>query len=136
MYLEIFKELAHGRPDLLGPLVYGWVASDLFAWSIGLECASSLSKKIAENPEAYPPRHEREGARRLFFRLDDLEPWAKTALKPLLLGSRTLKLPGDGISSPSIRKKTGRPTKVEQKEARRQGLTVAELRQMTCQGGQ
>lgn len=134
MFLEIFKELAKGRPDLLGPLVYGWVASDLFAWSIGLECASSLSKKIAENPDAYPTRYEREGGRRLFFRLEDLEVWSTTALKPLLVGGRNLKLSVDASLS-SGRKKTGRPRIAEQKEAKRRGLSVAELRQLICQGG-
>lgn len=135
MYLDIFKELAQGRPELLGPLVYGWVATDLFAWSIGLECPSSLSKKISENPDAYPVRHEREGARRMFFRIEDLESWSHSALKPVFLGEQNHKLTEENTASLPTRKKVGRPSKGEQKDAKRRGLTVADLRKLASSGG-
>ncbi len=131
MNSEIFFALAQslGRPDLAGPLSLGFVATDLFALALGLKRPSSLFKKLDSNPRSFPPLHYLPGSRRRFFRLDEIEAWNTRALMPL---------PPTAVSNgavPAARpKRAGRPSKVEQREAERRGISVAELRSQVALG--
>lgn len=116
---DIFRELAAGRQDLLGPLALGLVATDLFAAALGLKCPSSLFKKLGRAPDAYPPLYPLVGSHRKYMRISDIEVWVANALC----------LPSAyGEASESSVKRLGRPTKAEVREAERQGLSVSELR--------
>lgn len=116
---DIFLELAAGRPDLLGPLALGFVATDLFAAVLGLKCPSSLFKKLARMPDAYPPLFPLVGSHRKYMRIADIEAWLVTALHEPTPHPST---------SVSPVKRLGRPTKAEQREAERRGTSVKVLR--------
>jgi hypothetical protein len=116
---DIFRELAAGRQDLLGPLALGLVATDLFAAALGLKCPSSLFKKLGRAPDAYPPLYPLVGSHRKYMRLSDIETWAVDALCQAGTSS-------EAFASPI--KRLGRPTKAEVREAERRGVTVPELR--------
>ena len=125
MNSDIFFALAQSlcRPDLAGPLVLGLVATDLFALAIGLKRASSLFKKLEQNPNDFPALHILPGTRRKYFKLSEVEAWHASALKPA-----SLHVPVKCNPSSVPQKRLGRPTKVEQREAARRGISVAELR--------
>lgn len=132
MNSKIFFALAQslGRPDLAGPLGLGFVATDLFALALGLKRPSSLFKKLDSNPQSFPRLHYLPGSRRRFFRLDEIEAWnarALTSLPPVVAAN--------GVVSAARPKRVGRPSKVEQREAERRGITVAELRSQVAIGG-
>lgn len=131
MNSEIFFALAQslGRPDLAGPLGLGLVATDLFALALGLKRPSSLFKKLDSNPRNFPPLHYLPGSRRRFFRLDEIEAWNARALTPLPPVAAV-----NGVVPAARPKRAGRPSKVEQREAERRGITVAELRSQVALG--
>lgn len=119
---DIFRELAAGRQDLLGPLALGFVATDLFASILGLKCPSSLSKKLARMPDAFPPVYPLLGSHRKYMRIADIEIWVANALSQPALYIEVFEPPALPV------KRLGRPTKAEVREAARQGVSVSELR--------
>jgi len=133
MNFEIFFALAQsmGRLDLAGPLVLGFVATDLFALALGLKRSSSLFKKLEQNPSAFPSLHLLPGTRRKYFKLAEIEVWNKSVLRPLSAEKSSIAGPIGGRSS----KRVGRPTKLEQREARNRGISIAELRDLAVEGG-
>jgi len=132
MNSDIFFALAQsmGRPDLAGPLSLGFVATDLFALALGLKRASSLFKKLEQNPRDFPSLHFLPGTRRKYFKLAEIEVWNTSALQ-----SAPTRFPVDRPVVANRSKRLGRPTKVEQREAARRGVSVAELRQVAVAGG-
>lgn len=131
MNSDIFFALAQsmGRPDLAGPLSLGFVATDLFALALGLKRSSSLFKKLEQNPHDFPSLHFLPGTRRKYFKLAEIEVWNVSALQ-----SAPIPVSTDKQLAGSRSKRLGRPTKVEQREAARRGVTVAELRQVAVGG--
>lgn len=135
MNSEIFLALAQaiGRPDLIGPLALGRVATDLFAFALGLKRPSSLFKKLDSNPDDYPPLHEAKGTRRKYFKLAEIEVWHAGALMPAM--SRLSPSPGPGSQGAAKpMKRAGRPRKSEQREAQKRGISVAQLRSLATEG--
>jgi hypothetical protein len=134
MNIDIFLALAKamGRPDLIGPLALGWVATDLFAFALGLKRPSSLFKKLEERPELYPLLHRLEGSRRQYFLMAEIEVWHATASMPVAV--RSVGDSGNTVRQPQkLLKKAGRPPKHEQREALRRGISVKELRSLAVE---
>lgn len=131
MNSDIFFALAQsmGRPDLAGPLSLGFVATDLFALALGLKRSSSLFKKLEQNPRDFPSLHFLPGTRRKYFKLAEIEVWNASALQ-----SAPIPISADKPLAGNRSKRLGRPTKVEQREAARRGVTVSELRQVAVVG--
>lgn len=125
MNIEILKELAAGRPDLLGPLALNHVPTDLLARALGLKRTSSLFKKISRNPDAYPRLYSVAGSHRKYFNLVEVEAWSAGVLQPVALSEVLC----DGKAEEKPATRLGRPTKSEVREAERMGITVPELRQ-------
>lgn len=130
MNLSVFIALANalGRPDFIGPLAIGRVATDLFAFALGLKCPSSLFKKL-ENalPGQYPQLHESPDSRRKWFLLAEIELWYASSLRPTEkngMGCSDLSV----TDSQLLRKRRGRPRTGEKREALRLGISVTELR--------
>lgn len=133
MNITAFIALANalGRPDFIGPLAIGRVATDLFAFALGLKCPSSLFKKL-ENavPGQYPPLHESPDSRRKWFLLAEIESWHATSLRPVeknWQGCSDLSTTGIQL----VKKRRGRPPIGERREAQRQGVSVTELRRLS-----
>jgi len=133
MNADIFLALAQslGRLDLAGPLSLGFVATDLFAFALGLKRPSSLFKKLEDSPQAFPPLYELPGSRRKYFKLVEIEAWYGTALQPI---SSSNGCPSGAVASRLI--KAGRPSKLEKREATRRGMSVKEYRLLAVQGRQ
>ena len=125
MNSDIFFALAQsmGRPDLAGPLSLGFVATGLFALALGLKRPSSLFKKLDQNPNDFPSLHFLPGTRRKYFKLAEIEVWNASALQ-----SAPIPISAEKPLAGNRSKRLGRPTKVEQREAARRGVTVFELR--------
>lgn len=136
MDIEIFLALAKElkRPDLIGPLAFGRVATDLFAYALGLKCPSSLFKKLEKNRDAYPPLHEPvDGSRRGYFLCKEIETWHTASLKVAGDGCVHVSPIKEAASSKNSRRR-GRPGKSEQREAIRRGISVSELRRIAASG--
>lgn len=88
----------------------------------------SIYNDLTRNPKSLPPRIAIPGSIRLLWLRDDVEAWLK---------SHRVGLDDDPLESSASRKKTlrGRPSKKEQVEASRLGISVAELRARQLQEG-
>ena len=87
----------------------------------------SIYNDLTRNPQSIPPRIVIPGSIRLLWLRDDVEAWLK---------SHRVQLDADE-PDPSTRKKSlrGRPSKKEQVEATRLGISVTELRARQFQEG-
>jgi len=126
MNVQILADAAKwmGRPDLLVPLAAGWVATELMSYMISMKRPSSIGKKAGSGLPGFPRAYTLKGSRRKFYKLEEVEAWAKVALMEEEAFEVVVKPPKAGC--PNVR--LGRPRSAEKVAASRLGISVPELR--------